>query len=573
MENGAKGRALAQGAGWGVLFALLCAGCTASHHRRSADKEVYRIVQQVESRVFGQTNAFTIDTPYSGRKPAEILPAELIEDRLQTNRRALKIEEALELMAQESRRYQTEKERLYLTTLSLTGARYEFSPQFFASSTASLDRSSDGERSLGVGSQIGVNQLLKSGGSLGVRLANDLLRFYTGDQSRSVVSTISVNLVQPLLRGFGRDNTAVENLTQAERNVVYAVRDFSFFQDEFAVEIVNDYISLLALKDTIRNRYTNYLSRVQATQRLEARAKDREALSDVDQVRQAELSAKNNYVNAVASYWNALDQFKIKLGLPLSEKVSLDDQALTDVEQTGLVPVPLDPIKAYRFAVQKQLPLLNSIDQFEDSKRKIRVLASQLKAGLDLFADASLDSEGTTDYTKFDPDQIRAGVGVELDLPLDRLRERNSYRATLVSFESELRGLTLALDTLRDNIDRGLRTVEQRRENYLIQKSALALANRRVESTTLLLQAGRAEVRDLVDAQDAQINAQTAVTAALVAHQESRLRLMLDIGALRTDTERFWLQDHLAGLPGRIPAVEATVTEQAVVPPDQLFNN
>jgi hypothetical protein len=90
----------------------------------------------------------------------------------------------------------------------------------------------------------------------------------------------------------------------------------------------------------------------------------------------------------------------------------------------------------------------------------------------------------------------------------------------------------------------------------------------------LLLEAGRAEVRDLIEAQDAQISAQNAVTAALVDHQQARLQLMLDIGALRTEQPRFWLKDHLAAiLPGRPPAAATPTTEQAVVPPDQLFNN
>jgi len=79
-----------------------------------------------------------------------------------------------------------------------------------------------------VNSQAGVNQLMKSGGQLSASLANDILRYYTGDPRRSLVSILSVNLTQPLLRGFGRNNPAVENLTQAQRNVVYAVRNYSF---------------------------------------------------------------------------------------------------------------------------------------------------------------------------------------------------------------------------------------------------------------------------------------------------------------------------------------------------------
>jgi outer membrane protein TolC len=417
--------------------------------------------------------------------------------------------------------------------------------------------------------------MLKTGGRLSLALANGVLRYYSGDPQRSIFSTISVNLMQPLLRGFGRNNAAVESLTQAERNVVYAVRNFSFFQNSFALEVVNDYFDLLAQKDVIRNRYTNYLSRVQSTRRLEARAQDRDRQLDVDQARQAELTAKNNYVNAAAAYRNGLDLFKIKLGLPLGEKLNLDDQALVEVGNTGLVPVILNPEEAYRLAVQKQLQMLNAIDQFEDSRRQVRLAADGLKADLNLLADASLDSEAPTDYTQFDLDKYRASVGLELNLPIDRLRERNDYRSALVFFESELRNLTLTLDELRENIERGLRTLEQRRQTYEIQRNALALANRRVAGASAQLEAGRAEVRDLVEAQDAQIDAQNAVTAALVDYQEARLQLMLDIGALSTGAERFWLKDHLAGfLPGgaRI-AAQPRQPDEAVLPPDDYFSN
>ncbi len=556
---------------------LLLFGCTASHYRHSADKEVYGIVQQYEQRIFGQTNAFSIDTPYSARKPEVILPAELVEDRLQTNTLALGIERALDL-AVSSRRYQTAKEALYLSALSLTGSRYQFSPQFFASSAGRLGRGSDtrdGDKFANLHSKVGVDQMLKSGGQFSAQLANDILRYYTGDPRRSVVSLLTVNLSQPLLRGFGRNNPSVERLTQSERDVVYAVRNYSFFQDQFALEIVNDYFALLAQKDIIRNRYTNYLGRVQSTKRLEARAVDRERLADVDQARQAELTAKDNYVNAVANFRNSLDQFKIKLALPVGDKLLLEDSALSETEQNGLVPAPLDADQAYRLAVQKQLEILNAIDRFEDVKRKVRVAANQLLTDLKVVGDAALTSEKPTDYARFDADKVRASVGLELNLPLDRLPERNLYRATLVAFEAEIRSLTLTLDNLKESIDRGVRTLDQRRQNYDIQKNALVLANRRVMSTTMLLEAGRAEVRDLVDAQDAQISAENSVTAALVDYQQTRLQLMLDIGALDTSTPKFWLKDPLmAFTPGQRSApAPSAAGEQAVLPPERYFEN
>src|SRR5262245_42370551 len=88
-----------------AICVVLFAGCSANSYRQSADKAAYRIVQQTERQVLGHTNAFTIDTPYSARKPGDILPDELIEDRLRTNQRVLKIEDAIELAMNNSREY------------------------------------------------------------------------------------------------------------------------------------------------------------------------------------------------------------------------------------------------------------------------------------------------------------------------------------------------------------------------------------------------------------------------------------------------------------------------------------
>lgn len=561
---------------WAVGMALVLAGCTASSYRRSADKEAYGIIQRAERKVLGHTNAFTIDTPYSSRKPQEISPEELIEDRLQTNRRVLTIEEAIELAFKSSRDYQKAKETLFATALRLSSTRYVVGEKVVPSSvtTASTTRESDGQVSSDVTTETGltISKLFKSGGRLTVDMLNSVMLYYSGRPELSF-SKASGTLVQPLLRGFGRNSLEVEALTQAERDLVYAVRDFSLYQDQFVLNTVNDYIRLVAQKDTIRNRYTNYLGRVQSTRRLEARANDRERLSDVDQARQSELSAKNNYVDAVSRYQTSLDQFKVTLGLPLGDKLFLDDAALDKVEQSGLVGALFDPNVAFRLAVTKQKQILNYIDQFEDSKRKARIAADQLKPRLNVTGAAALQSEPPADYTNFDPDKVSAAVGLQLDLPLDQLPRRNAYRTAMVTFESDLRTFTRRLDDLKNNIEGGLRTLEQRRQNFEIEKNALILADRRVASTTLLLEAGRAEVRDLVDAQDAQISSQNSVTAAMVDYQQTRLQLMLDIGALNTDLPQFWLKDHLAAfLPEGTPApTQVKSGEQAVLPPEEYF--
>ncbi|MFM1943425.1 MAG: hypothetical protein RI897_2407 [Verrucomicrobiota bacterium] len=532
----------------GVLAVVFFAGCSSQYYHKQADEEVYGIIQSVESQVFGHTNEFSIDTRYSERSHLMILPEEIIEDRTVTNRRVLSLEGAMGLAVQNSREYQTQKEQLYLTALSLTGSRYQFTPTFLNSSVGmGYQGDADGRSSGFVSPRMTVSQFFKTGGNLSVELANSFLRYYTGSGGldSSAINAFSVNLSQPLLRGFGRKNPQVESLTQAQRDVIYAVRDFTQYQKQFAVDIVNDYFSLLNRKTQVRNFYTNYLRRAELTQYFEARAVDRANANQVEDARSAELSARISYVTAVAGYLNQMDTFKIRLGIPVSETLYLEDSELVAVEAAGPVPTDVSREAAFALAVGNHMDILNAIDRFEDSKRKVEVRIDQLRPGLDFTASGNADS--TPNYTEFDAQDIRYSVGLQLDLPFDRLRERNDYRATLVSFESQLRSLQLSLDRFKQNIDGGLRSLEEARLNILSQQAQLAVESRRVDMNAILLEAGRVQIRDVREAQDALISAQNSLTSRVVDYLRVRLQLMLDIGVLETDVDKFWLKDPLAG--------------------------
>src|SRR6185436_18654241 len=148
-------------------------------------------------------------------------------------------------------------------------------PKFFAGTTVTAERSPvdddsggrgtgiitdpperprNSDKSIRVSSRAGFDQMLKTGGRVSLDLANDLLRFYTGGRNDSAFSTIMLSLAQPLLRGAGA-KVAAENLTQAERNVIYEIRSFSYFQDTFAYDIVRTYLQLVQQQDTVKNQY------------------------------------------------------------------------------------------------------------------------------------------------------------------------------------------------------------------------------------------------------------------------------------------------------------------------------
>ena len=78
------------------------------------------------------------------------------------------------------------------------------------------------------------------------------------------------------------------------------------------------------------------------------------------------------------------------------------------------------------------------------------------------------------------------------------------------------------------------------RENYNIQKISVELAERRVESTTLLQQAGDASTRDTLEARRALLSSQNALTRALVDHYNASLDLFLAMESLKIQPGGFW---------------------------------
>lgn len=560
-----------------LLAGLLAAGCSKQHYHAQADKDAYGILGRKQRLLFGQTNAFTIDTPYSQRDPKDVRWEELLGERKGgSGRQVITLDDALKLAVAHNRAYQLRKETLYLAALTLTGQRHEFAKRPFGSLSAGVARESDGDVRGDTGlpagpNGIGFSQLLQSGGTISATLANDMLRYFTGDPRRSVTTVMSLNFTQPLLRGAGADVVA-EALRQSERNVIYGLRGYALFQQTFAVDIVTTYYRLLQRKDTVQNAHNNYLKLVKIRELLEAQfVAQRRPKFEVDQARQEELKGKSAYISSVEAFQTALDQFKITLGLPLGVELALDEAVLDGLKQTGLLAVETTEDAAFAAAVEHKLDLLTEIDKFEDSKRKIVVAANRLKANLTFVSGVSLAND-SVNYSKFDVGQYTANAGLQLDLPFDRLEQRNLYRSALIDFEQAIRSLALTLDTSRDAVRQGLRNLEQLQQNYTIQTNALALADQRVDASNILLQAGRSQIRDQLEAQTAQVQAQNAVTQVLVDYLAARLKFLVDVGALRAEGEGWWLK------PQPLPAATTPPPKGkpdggpgAVAPPEKIF--
>jgi outer membrane protein TolC len=79
-------------------------------------------------------------------------------------------------------------------------------------------------------------------------------------------------------------------------------------------------------------------------------------------------------------------------------------------------------------------------------------------------------------------------------------------------------------------------------EQYITQKKSLALAEDRVKNMPVLLKSGRAQTRDLLDAQDALLQAQNSLTSALIGHTIAKLNFFRDVGILQVKPDGMWTQ-------------------------------
>jgi outer membrane protein TolC len=518
-----------------VVFGIVGA-CSSEQYKAEADEEVYQVIDSKWNDGFGHKSNYIIDDSNVPLSPDDIQ----IENSVPVSG-VISLAEAIAIATAHNRDYQRQKEQLYLRALDLTLVRHRFVRQWFGTVDASYVRdSADEDVSSGV--RTGFDQMLADGARISTSIAIDWTRFLTGDPRTSLGSVLSASVTQPLLRGSGR-TVAQENLTQAERNALYQIRSFNRYRQTFVVSIVDAYYRVLQRRDTVTNAENDYNSRVASRERLEMEAEaGRKPPFEVDQAREGELKAQVSLVQTRQKYEQLLDEFKIMLSLPTRAEIELDQNELKVLEAKGVVKSDYDLDAAIETALAQRLDLANSADTVQDSERKVVVAADNLGVELNLIGSAGVNSTPETEFQRLQFNNGTYMLGLDADLPLDRKAERNAYRESLIALEQRRRDFQGDVDDVELDVRRAYRQLQEYAEQYGTQKNSLDLSETRVESTTFLLQAGRATTRDLLESQDALLGAQNNVTAALVDHAIAKLSFFRDVGILQVRPDGMWEQ-------------------------------
>lgn len=585
-----------------VAGAVLSA-CSTTRYKENADREVYGIIESKAPQVTGMTTDFSIEADPESSDLTHLPMATIAEPALGESEATaveayvLSLEDALALAVHNSRTYQNRKESLYLEALALTLDRHRYTPIFsgglageYSRTTANVVEPTDlskalafsnefirdieavtgtpadllnayadvvesagiltgttgtkteivSDRAVAGSTNAGVNWLLEGGGRIGLNLTSNFLQFLTGDTTSLTSSVLSGSFTQPLLRGAG-SAVALERLTQAERDVLYALRNFSRFRKEFAVQVCSSYYGVLQNLDTVRNNYNSY----QNFQRNAERERDfategRSTPASVGRQESAALNAENRWINSARSYQERLDEFKILLGLSTRTPIILDNAELDELRATGLRHPDIAVDDAVTVAFTARLDLHTERDRLEDSIRIVDVAANALLPDVTLVADANVRTAGEDNFQRLDFRRANWSAGLDVDLPFDRKAERNAYRTALIALERTRRDLSLAEDAIALDVRSAWRNLESARRNYVVAQKSVDLNLRRVEEQELLAELGRGSALDQVDAQNNLTQSQNELTDSLISHTLARLQFWLDMGILYIKENGQW---------------------------------
>ena len=561
-------------AGFGVL--LLAGGC----HQwfiNDADREVQELIASRQAAALGETHSLalgaesgqlartnsmyrfaphpadsdvpagfkTATRPRSETDEPTTAPAEAYGPSTQpaatqpaADRQTFTLADCLAYALGYSREYQTAKEDLYLAALALSLERYLWTPR--ASGDLSFEFADYGQvrdfdRAMTAVASLAVEQRLPLGGTITAQVIDRWMRDLKVHTTSGETGTMILSADIPLLRGAGR--VAYESRYQAERNLIYAVRDFERFRREFLVDISGDYFGLFSLRAQIESARAQVRSLAVAKDRAIALAKTPEGLQlDADRAQISYRSSQNNVIIARERYESALDQFKIRLGMSTEAPIELAE------EEIELYEPEVTESQAIATALTYRLDLLNVLDGVDDARRGQEIAKNNLLPDFNFSGSVTTNTNPNKPSTvEYNTERTTWRGSLDLELPLDRKQERNEFRSALIDLRRAERRYDEFRDQVRAQVRRAKRQITLARLSLAIQEENISVGEFRAAQANEMNRMGRLRSnRDVIEAEDALRDARNDFAAAQSDYWRTILEFLLSAGALRVGDDGRW---------------------------------
>ena len=529
----------------GVVARALCgivaaaAACTTDHYSRDADREVGGILDEYNDRALsGRAESVQMPAPVKPAPEGAAVPPpeEANAPPAAAPARPMQINLALSLSTamHENRNYKSQRETLYLAGLGFTLTKFDYGPQFAAAVSSLWGKSEGTPRSESYGGTFGVSQLLPSNGK--IALTSGLTRSVIAGQTAGVddwSSNVGVSLAQPLLRNFGYDQYR-EPLTQGERNMIYAVRAFEDFREQFVIRTAADYFALVSRKKQLVNLEFQLQMAVQDEQKnIELRKIDRKRDQDVILAKRNRITVEQQVLDARTDYKRQVEQFLVDLGL--------DPKTPADIieDEPPFETVAFDPESVVKVALSNRLDVQTRHDRLADAERHLQLQRQSFLPDLDLIASAGLAGSATS-FSKVSPDTWSRQAGLTLNIPIQQINERNAWRAAEIALDQQKRDWDQFLDDTRNSLEADLRTLKNLEDQIVLDVQSVDDEKKNVERLEMLLSNGDVSSRDLLESRQSLVNFQNKLIADQASHFIARLGFYKDLGLLFVDDEGRW---------------------------------
>jgi len=531
---------------------MLSTGCTQKFYKKWADREVFGILGKKVKTVAGAEDETLLNiTPPPPVNLAALVKQSQTEDFLgnrayiEKGARVIKLNDALDFAVHHNRIYLGRKEQVYLAALDLTQTRQQYGPiadggggtKFTETQVKTGVNDFVRTSTLTADGDIGLDMLMKTGARLAMDLTTDFTRFFTGGIRSFNDSRAAVRLTQPLLRGAGV-LAAVEPLRQDERDVLYAIRDFTQYRKTFTVDVTRQYLRAIQAREAARNRFVAYKASLVSIERDNALAEaNLRSQSALKQIEQGSLTYERNWLSAIRTYEEQLDDLKIVLGLPVTERIMLDSNELKRLEI-------IDPNGSLESctdtALVTRLDLYNQRDTLQDAERRVKIAHQNTLPTVNAIVNYQINSPANNLGMELNPRYRNVSGGLDVDLNLNTLPERNSLRAAQISEQATRRNLELQEEQLRSTLRADWRDLQLARRQYELAQKGLELAQKRLEIEEALMAEGQGTARDIVESQDRLITARDLVISTIIDHNLTRLQLWTDMGVLFIRKDGRW---------------------------------
>ncbi len=259
-------------------------------------------------------------------------------------------------------------------------------------------------------------------------------------------------------------------------------------------------------------------------------------------------------------------------------------QARARVDSITLPDIDLNAEAALAIALQFRRDLMNARASLVDRWRRIEFVADDLESTLDVIFEGSVGSVGDNPF-RIRGENNRFGMGLRFDAPITRLSERNAYRQALIEYQQARRSYYNFEDAVNQNLRRTIRTIEQNKVLFELNRRSIRTAIQQVELAQLSLiepvepgfgggggggGLGPTAANDLTRALDALQRAQTDFVTIWVRYEVLRRGLDFDLGTMQLTPDGVWLDPGTINVTyaWRAAAAVGILPEEICLPPD-----